>query len=54
MAIKSVEYKGELFEISYEMLNPSAQTDFIVLHGWGSNKELMKNALLGNKTDIRG
>jgi len=44
MAIKSVEYKGELFEISYEMLNPSAQTDFIVLHGWGSNKELMKNA----------
>ncbi len=32
------------FNISYEIVNREKKTDLIVLHGWGSNKELMMNA----------
>ncbi len=42
MAQKSIDYKGNTFEISYEILHPKAETDFVVFHGWGSNKGLMK------------
>ncbi|MBL0707729.1 MAG: alpha/beta hydrolase [Sulfurimonas sp.] len=44
MAIKSIEYNQHTFDLSYEMLNPQASIDLIVLHGWGSNKNLMKMA----------
>jgi pimeloyl-ACP methyl ester carboxylesterase len=44
MALKSIEYKGSSFEISYEILNPHAGIDLIVLHGWGSNKGVMKQS----------
>ena len=44
MALKSVVYKGEEFSISYTISNPQAKKDFIVLHGWGSNKELMSGS----------
>ena len=44
MAIKSIQYNQHTFNISYEILNPSAKVDFIVLHGWGSNKNLMKQS----------
>lgn len=42
MAIKSIVYKQHTLDISYEILNPNAKMDLIVLHGWGSNKNLMK------------
>jgi pimeloyl-ACP methyl ester carboxylesterase len=42
VAQKSIDYKGNTFEISYEILNPKSNINFIVLHGWGSNKTLMK------------
>ena len=42
MAVKSLQYERHTFEISYEIVNPEAKIDFIVLHGWGSNKNLMK------------
>jgi len=44
MALKSIQYKQHTFDISYEILNPTAPVDLIILHGWGSNKELMKNS----------
>ena len=44
MALKSVLYDGDRFEISYTIFNPQAKNDFIILHGWGSNKELMSGA----------
>lgn len=44
MAQKSIEYKGSFFDISYEIVNPSCKTDIVFLHGWGSNKEIMKQA----------
>jgi len=42
MAIKSIQYKHHTVDISYEIINPDAKVDLIVLHGWGSNKALMK------------
>jgi len=44
MAIKEITYKKQLFKLSYEMCHPSAKTGILVLHGWGSNKEIMKQA----------
>ncbi|MEA3371498.1 MAG: alpha/beta hydrolase [Campylobacterota bacterium] len=42
MALKSVQHNQHTFNISYEILNPEAKVDLIILHGWGSNKSLMK------------
>jgi len=50
MAIKEITYKKQLFRLSYEMCNPSAKIGILVLHGWGSNKEIMKQAF-GDKFD---
>ncbi len=44
MAIKELEFDDKQFEISYEILNPKKQTNILILHGWGANKELMKQA----------
>jgi len=42
MAVKSIQYQQHTLDISYEIVNPNAEVDLIVLHGWGSNKGLMK------------
>lgn len=44
MAIKSIQHNQHTFDISYEIVNPDAKVDIIVLHGWGSNKNLMKQS----------
>jgi len=44
VALKTITYNGKSFDLSYEIINPLAKTDFIVLHGWGSNKNLMKQS----------
>ncbi|MEA3372376.1 MAG: alpha/beta hydrolase [Campylobacterota bacterium] len=44
MALKTIQYKHHTFNISYEVLNPNGKLTIIFLHGWGSNKELMKQA----------
>ncbi len=44
MAVKSIQHLQHTFDISYEILNPEAKVDLIILHGWGSNKEIMKGA----------
>jgi len=44
MAIKSFQHDQHTYSISYEIVNPLAKYDLIVLHGWGSNKEIMKQA----------
>lgn len=44
MAIKSLQYHQHTLDISYEILNPEAKIDLIILHGWGSNKALMKQS----------
>lgn len=42
MAIKSIQFEQHTFDVSYEIVNPNAKVDIIILHGWGSNKALMK------------
>ena len=44
MALKSIQYKQHTFDVSYEILNADEKVDLIVLHGWGSNKALMKQS----------
>jgi len=44
MALKSIQYNQHTFDISYEILNPNEKVDVIILHGWGSNKSIMKKA----------
>ncbi len=44
MAVKSIHYNLHILDISYEIVNPLAKVDLIILHGWGSNKNLMKQS----------
>ncbi len=53
MAVKSIQHKQHTFDISYEIVNPQAKIDIIVLHGWGSNKELMKQSFSKEMSEFR-
>ncbi|MEO1928613.1 MAG: alpha/beta fold hydrolase [Nautiliaceae bacterium] len=53
MALRRVEVEGKVFDISYDILNPSNKKDIVFLHGWGSNKEIMKNAFKDSFKDFR-
>ena len=44
MASKEIYYKDRSFQLSYELVNPAQKDVLLVLHGWGSNKEIMKQA----------
>lgn len=44
MASKEINYKEQNFKLSYELLNNSNEKVLLVLHGWGSSKEIMKQA----------
>ena len=44
MALKEINYKEQTFKLSYEIINPSGKESLLILHGWGSNKEIMKQA----------
>jgi pimeloyl-ACP methyl ester carboxylesterase len=44
MAARTVDYFGKSFNINYEMVNNKADQWIVFLHGWGSNKEIMKQA----------
>jgi len=47
MATKEILYKDKPFNLSYEFENPSNKESIIILHGWGSNKEIMKQGFQG-------
>ena len=44
MASKEILYNDKSFQLSYELVNPTQEEVLLVLHGWGSNKEIMKQA----------
>ena len=44
MAIKEINYKKNIFKLNYEFSNPNGNHGILILHGWGSNKEIMKQA----------
>jgi pimeloyl-ACP methyl ester carboxylesterase len=53
MALKSIQYKQHTFDISYEIVNPDAKVDLIVLHGWGSSKNLMRQSFAKSMRGFR-
>jgi len=53
MAIKEINYNDTTFKLSYEMINPSKEETILILHGWGSNKEIMKQAFAKEFEDYR-
>ena len=53
MAIKTILYNKHTLDVSYEIINPSAKVDLIILHGWGSNKELMKKSFAPHMSGFR-
>lgn len=53
MAEKKLSLDNQTFSINYEILHPKNEKDFIVLHGWGSNKEIMKQAFSKILPDFR-
>jgi len=42
VAIREIEVDNKKFKIAYDILNPDKEVNIIFLHGWGSNKEIMK------------
>ncbi|MDY0195685.1 MAG: alpha/beta hydrolase [Sulfurovaceae bacterium] len=44
MAAKELHYDGHIFTIIYDIVNPTSLDTIVILHGWGSNKEIMKQA----------
>jgi pimeloyl-ACP methyl ester carboxylesterase len=44
MAVKQIDYYGKNFHINYEINNNKADQWIVFLHGWGSNKQIMKQA----------
>ena len=53
MAIKEIVYNSIKYNISYEIHNKNALDTIIFLHGWGSNKEIMKASFIGLSEDFR-
>jgi len=53
MAVKSIQYNQHTLDISYEVINPEATVDIIILHGWGSNKGLMSKSFAPYMTAFR-
>ena len=53
MATKNLIVDNKNFDISYEIVNPTAKKDIIFLHGWGSNKDIMKNIFSPYLKDFR-
>jgi len=43
LAQKTIEVNNKQFNIAYEILNAKEEKNLIILHGWASSKELMKN-----------
>lgn len=52
LAKKFLKYKNKDFEIAYEICNSGAGECLLFLHGWGSNKEIMKGSFGGRFKDF--
>ncbi|MDR2790899.1 MAG: alpha/beta hydrolase [Campylobacteraceae bacterium] len=44
MAVKKVNFENMQLDISYLLLNQDKEKSILFLHGWGANKEIMKNS----------
>jgi len=53
LALKIIGYQSKKFKISYEITNKAQKKAILFLHGWGSSKELMKQAFGKLLSDYR-
>ncbi len=53
MASREIEYNKNRFTINYSILNPNQTKNLIILHGWGSNKDIMVGAFKNHLKDFR-
>ena len=53
MARRRIEDGKAVFDISYDIVNPAEKKTILFLHGWGSNKEIMKQAFGNTLRDFR-
>jgi len=53
MASKEINYKNHTFTVSYELINPKMKKSILILHGWGSNKEIMRQAFDNSMSEYR-
>ena len=53
MASKEIRYKEQTFKLAYELVNPAQKEVLLILHGWGSNKEIMKQAFGKTLSDFK-
>jgi len=44
MATRGIKHTNKHFTVNYEIINHDKKKDIVILHGWGSNKEVMKQA----------
>jgi len=44
LARRSLRVANDIYDLSYEILNPHNEPTILFLHGWGSDKEVMKQA----------
>lgn len=44
MARREIVFDSKSYQISYDLLNPHQERLIVFLHGWGSNKEIMRQA----------
>ncbi|MBZ7964269.1 alpha/beta fold hydrolase [Campylobacter sp. 2457A] len=44
MALTQIIYEENTYNLSYEIINQDQKKTLLILHGWGANKELMKQA----------
>jgi len=52
VAVKTVTFNDKKFEISYEIVNQGCAWQILFLHGWGSNKDVMKLAFADKFKDF--
>lgn len=53
MAVKEIKYNNKVFLINYDIINNSKDEVIVFLHGWGSNKEIMKTAFQKELKDYK-
>lgn len=44
MALCEIKFDDEIYKIAYEIVGDRNLEKILILHGWGANKELMKNS----------
>ena len=44
MALRTITYKGVAYPVAYDLINPRNEQKVLFLHGWGSNRSLMRQA----------